>query len=278
MPPLQPRRATTDHQHHGKVALSVPWNKPSAEHPNGRRSRFANARPVATRSSIASVFEGGYQEGMTPTEPEGVAQCFDKCASARGRRARPGSVRGLSRTLLDLLGRQRIAGRTVLEVGCGLGGLTLASASRGAVRATGVDLSPVAIREASRLAAEAGLADRVTFAVGDGSRMDLAPHDVVVLDKVICCYPDVDALLDNSLRATRLAYGFVVPFSSGWRGVLARAGIAGENGLRRMRKRPFRAFVHDIDRIEARIAEAGLKRVATAGRFVWYLAVYTRHA
>jgi hypothetical protein len=45
-----------------------------------------------------------------------------------------------------------------------------------------------------------------------------------------------------------------------------------------MRKQPFRAFVHDIDRIEARIAEAGLKRVATAGRFVWYLAVYTRHA
>lgn len=256
----------------------MPWNKPSAERPNGRRSRFANARPVTTWSCIASVFEGGYQEGMTSAEPEGVAQCFDKCASARGRRARPGSVRGLSRTLLDLLGRQRIAGRTVLEVGCGLGGLTLASASRGAERATGVDLSPVAIREASRLAAEAGLADRVTFAVGDGSRMDLAPHDVVVLDKVICCYPDVDALLDNSLRAARLAYGFVVPFSSGWRGVLARAGIAGENGLRRMRKQPFRAFVHDIDRIEARIAEAGLKRVATAGRFVWYLAVYTRHA
>jgi len=256
----------------------VPWTKPSTERPNGRRPRFANARPVTTWSCIATVFEGGYQEGMTPTEPEGVAQCFDSCASARGRRARPGSVRGLSRTLLDLLGRQRIAGRTVLEVGCGLGGLTLASASRGAERATGVDLSPVAIREASRLAAEAGLADRVTFAVGDGSRMDLAPHDVVVLDKVICCYPDVDALLDNSLRAARLVYGFVVPFSSGWRGVLARAGIAGENGLRRMRKQPFRAFVHDIDRIEARIAEAGLKRVATAGRFVWYLAVYTRHA
>ena len=108
--------------------------------------------------------------------------------------------------------------------------------------------------------------------------MDLAPHGVGVLDKVICCYPDVDALLDNSLRAARLAYGFVVPYSSGWRGVLARAGIAGENGLRRMRRQPFRAFVHDLDLIEARIAEAGLKRVAATGRFVWYVAIYTRHA
>jgi magnesium-protoporphyrin O-methyltransferase len=108
--------------------------------------------------------------------------------------------------------------------------------------------------------------------------MDLAPHDVVVLDKVICCYPHVGALLDNSLGATRLAYGVVVPFSSGWRGILARAGIAGENALRRMRRQPFRAFVHDVDQIEARITEAGLTRVAATGRFVWYLAVYTRNA
>jgi len=142
----------------------------------------------------------------------------------------------------------------------------------------GVDLSPVAIREAARLAAEAGLADRATFAVGDGSRMDLQPHDVVVLDKVICCYPDADALLDNSLRATRLTYGFVVPFSSGWRGAAARAGIAMENAAYWVSRQPFRAFVHDVERIEARIVQAGLTRVATADSFPWYLAVYARGA
>ena len=243
----------------------MPWSKPLT--PAG-----------VTSSSVAWILEDGYQEGMTSTDPEGVAECFDKCARVKGRRARPGSVRGASKALLGLLDGQRIADRTVLEVGCGLGGLALASASRGAEHVTGVDLSPVAIREAARLAAEAGLADRATFAVGDGSRMDLPPHDVVVLDKVICCYPDADALLDNSLRATRLTYGFVVPCSSGWRGAAARAGIAMENASRWVSRQPFRAFVHDVERIEARIAQAGLTRVAAAGSFPWYLAVYARGA
>src|SRR5262249_11350278 len=227
---------------------------------------------------VAWVLEGGYQGWTTSREGEDVDEFFDKRARVRGRRARPGSVRGASKALLDLLNRQGMAGRTVLEVGCGLGGLTLASASRGAQHATGGDLSPVAIREASRLAGEAGLAARVTFAVGGGSRMDLPPHAVVVLEKVICCYPDAAALLDNSLRATRLTYGFVVPFSSGWRGAAARAGIAMENATRRVSKQSFRAFVHDVERIEARVAEAGLTRVAAAGRFPWYLAVYVRGA
>jgi SAM-dependent methyltransferase len=129
---------------------------------------------------------------------EGISECFDKCACAKGRRARPEPSRGVSQVLLDLLDRQGLPGTTVLELGCGLGGLTLAAVSRGEKRADGMDLSPVAIGEASRLAAKAGRADRVAFAVGDGARVHLAPHDVVVLDRVMCCYLEVGALLQNS--------------------------------------------------------------------------------
>jgi SAM-dependent methyltransferase len=215
---------------------------------------------------------------MSDVETEGISQCFDKCACARGGRARPGSVRGVSRALLELLEQRQIAGGTMLELGCGLGGLTLESVVLGATHADGVDLSPVTIREASRLAAEAGLADRVTFSVGDGSREDLSPHDVVVLDKVICCYPEVDALIDNSVRAARATYGVVVPFSSGWRGVLARTAIGVENTIRRLKGQSFRAFVHDVGEIEARIERAGLARVSTARRLMWYVAVYARRA
>jgi magnesium-protoporphyrin O-methyltransferase len=169
-----------------------------------------------------------------------------------------------------------LVGTTVLELGCGLGGLTREAASRGATRASGVDLSPVAIREAARLAAEAGLGDRIAFAVGDGARVELVPHDVVVLDKVICCYPEVEVLLENSLSATRRTYGLVVPLSSGWRGILARLAIGAENAIRWVRREAFRAFVHDVRRIEARIAEAGLSRAASATRVMWYVAVYER--
>jgi hypothetical protein len=39
---------------------------------------------------------------MSDVETEGISQCFDTCACARGGRARPGSVRGVSRALLEL--------------------------------------------------------------------------------------------------------------------------------------------------------------------------------
>jgi 2-polyprenyl-3-methyl-5-hydroxy-6-metoxy-1,4-benzoquinol methylase len=207
---------------------------------------------------------------------DSISECFDNCACARAKRARPASLRGVSRLLGDMLDRRGLRGRTVLEVGCGLGGLTLTTASHGATRSMGVDLSPVAIREASRLAEEAGLAKEASFAVGDGAEIELPKSDVVVLDKVICCYPRVDALIQNSLRATGSMYAFVVPFSSGIRGVVARMAIGGENALRWLRRQRFRAYVHDVRLIEQALGEAGLARTASARRFIWYVAVHER--
>jgi hypothetical protein len=68
----------------------------------------------------------------------------------------------------------------------------------------------------------------------------------------------------------------VVPVSSGWRGILARAGLGLENSIRRIRGEAFRALVHDVAGIEARIAAAGLTRVAATNRLAWYVAVYER--
>ena len=205
-----------------------------------------------------------------------ISECFDRCACAKAGRSRPGSIRGVSRLLVELLEKRGLYGRTVLELGCGLGGLSLDVVTRGATMATGVDLSPVAIREASRLAVEAGLAERLDFLVGDGARIDLPPRDVIVLDKVICCYPEADVLIQNSVRAANSTYAFVLPFSSGWQGILARFAIRVENGIRRVRGQPFRAYVHDVGRIEGRIAKAGLERVAWARRLIWYVAVHER--
>jgi 2-polyprenyl-3-methyl-5-hydroxy-6-metoxy-1,4-benzoquinol methylase len=175
-----------------------------------------------------------------------------------------------------MLDRRGLRGRTVLELGCGLGGLTLTTASHGAARSTGIDLSPVAIREASRLAKEAGLVGEVSFAVGDGAEMELPKSDVVILDKVICCYPRVDALIKNSLRAAGSTYAFAVPFSSGMRGLVARMAIRGENALRWLKRQRFRAYVHDVQQIEQTLGEAGLARIASAQRFIWYVAVHER--
>ena len=135
-------------------------------------------------------------------EPEPEQCCFDEWAKGNAKRARRREIAaGITRDLLDALGQSRLEGRTFLDLGCGTGDLALAALARGVTRATGIDLGPGAIEEARALALERHVEDRSTFSVGDAANAHLDAHDVVVLNRVLCCYPDANALLENSLPA-----------------------------------------------------------------------------
>lgn len=75
--------------------------------------------------------------------------------------------RGVVRKRFDLT-LQRLAplaGRSVLDVGCGSGRYCVAYAQRGATRVVGVDFAPEMIRLAEAHAQRAGVADRCRFEV-----------------------------------------------------------------------------------------------------------------
>jgi 2-polyprenyl-3-methyl-5-hydroxy-6-metoxy-1,4-benzoquinol methylase len=165
---------------------------------------------------------------------------------------------------------------SVLELGCGSGALSVALAQRGAARVDGVDLSPDAIAAAGRRATEAGVADAASFVVGDGALVEHAPHDWVVMDRVICCYPDPDGLLEAAARAAVTRVAFSAPIWRGWRGWVNRAGWGLENIPARLFKRACPTFVHDISRLERRLAAAGFARTASDTLGLWYAAVWER--
>jgi 2-polyprenyl-3-methyl-5-hydroxy-6-metoxy-1,4-benzoquinol methylase len=205
--------------------------------------------------------------------------CFDGWAHREARRARRRRIHGVSSELADLLEAAGLSGKSLLDIGCGTGGLAIESVARGARAASGIDLSKAMIEEARRLSEEAGMAEPTTFEVGDGATVPLPPHDVVVLNKVFCCYPNVDALLANSLAAARSVYAFAIPSSHGMRGIFARIMIGLENTLFRLRPSTFhgfRAYVHDVGTIEARVEAAGFGRLVARRRLTWDVAVYTR--
>lgn len=168
----------------------------------------------------------------------------------------------------------------MLDVGCGTGDLALASIERGADHATGIDLAGGAIDQARSLAVERGLMDRTSFTAGDGAVAPLAPHDVVALNRVLCCYPSIDSLLANTLGATRAVYAYTAPVHIGLMGRFNRISVAISNRWFRLREkkfRGFRAFVHDLDAVDRTIAAAGFRRVQDSRvRSVWQLAVFTR--
>lgn len=214
-----------------------------------------------------------------PNEPERC--CFDDWVDHWDRKTRKSpTAAGVTAQLVDALEQAGLADRTVLDVGCGIGDLAVETVVRGASSATGFDLSPKAIDHARELAARRGVADRTTFDVGDGSTFELPPADVVVLNRVVCCYPDADGLLHRTLTAAGSVFAMTAPVSDGFTGTMNRMMTRCSNGWYAMRKKKFgdfRTFVHDLGAIEERVRAAGFRPVTGEHRrVVWNLAVYAR--
>ena len=213
-------------------------------------------------------------------EPEPERCCFDDWVDSWTSKAtrRPTAAK-VTASLLDAITEAGVTDRTVLDVGCGIGDLAIEVVTRGGASGTGYDLSTKAIEEARRLAVSRGVGDRMRFEVGDGAKLDLPAADIVVINRVVCCYPDTEHLLEHTLVAAGSVFAMTAPASSGVRGVVNRLWSTFENVGYRLRPSKyggFRVFIHDLDRIDERIRAAGFRRVKHQRRVVWELAVYTR--
>lgn len=172
-------------------------------------------------------------------------------ARHRARRYRRRGPDATAQTMVDFAARD-IEGAHVLEIGGGVGEVHLELLRRGASRATSLELSPAYEDEASRLLAETGLTDRV-----DRQIVDIAVHpdavepaDVVVLHRVVCCYPDYAGLLAAAADHARRS----VVFSYPRRAVPTRAVVAAQNAVFAMRRKEFRVFVHAPDDMDTVLA------------------------
>jgi magnesium-protoporphyrin O-methyltransferase len=209
---------------------------------------------------------------------EDIAQYFDEsidcCAPRRDPAKRPAIK--LARLLEKALRSAGLESRSVLELGCGRGELSADLARAGAVRVTGIDLSPDNVAAARQIAAEDGLSDRVEFHVGNAAEAQLSPHDVIVHHRVICCYPDPKAFLRNSIGATGSVYGLSMPRSTGLMGLVVRLALSFENLIHRIKRRGFRAYVHDERLVDATVRSAGFVLHRRSNRRGWFVAVYTK--
>jgi len=211
------------------------------------------------------------------TDPR-IARYFDR----RNERRRSGKehyeMGNVTRHLLDTLLELDPHHHTVFEGGCGPGALLVELLAAGATAGVGVDLSSEAVGYARVRAEEAGVAERAEFVVADAATMAAVAQDWVVLDKVICCYPDADRLLDNTIAAARSLYAFALPVSYGWRGAMARVLIGVEQLFLRVIRRPCPAYVHDIGRIEGKLLAAGFASIRRESLGMWHVGVFARAA
>src|ERR1043166_229993 len=169
-----------------------------------------------------------------------------------------GPSNATTRALIKLLGRTSAAGSTLLDIGGGVGAIQY-------------DLLP---RGARAEAERQGVSARIDFRLGDFVALapDVPAADIVTLDRVVCCYPDMEPLVRLSAERCRRLYGLSYPRDR-WP---VRATVATENVFRRMFGNPFRSFVHSPAAMDRLITGLGFTLLSSVRTFAWEIAVYRR--
>jgi magnesium-protoporphyrin O-methyltransferase len=174
------------------------------------------------------------------------------------------------------LTRAGFAGATLLEIGCGVGYLHHRLLQAGAATAVGVDLSAGMVEQARVAAQDLGLAERTDYRIGDFVELadTLAPQAIVILDKVICCYPDAQGLVTKSARLAERVYAFTIPRDR----LAVRFALGIGRLVLALIRCGFRSYVHDPQAIDGWLTQAGFERVFEDCTFVWLTRVYARRS
>jgi magnesium-protoporphyrin O-methyltransferase len=179
-----------------------------------------------------------------------------------------------TRALVDALRQLGVSGLSLLDIGGGIGAIHHELFAAGVSHAVDVDASGGYIAVAREEDARRGQLDRVEYRRGDFVALadDVEPADIVTLDRVICCYPDMPALVKLSSERARRYYGLVYPHEAWW----TRVGRGVINLWMRFQRNPYRFFVHPTSEVEGILRSNGFERQFIKRFLLWEVALYAR--
>ncbi len=160
----------------------------------------------------------------------------------------------------------------MLEVGGEVGTLQLELLRAGAGRAVSVELTTTYEDAAEALLRDHGLRHRVERRLADfvGAASDVEPADVVVLNRVVCCYPDMPRLTAAAADHTRRILVMSFPRRTWW----TRAVLWVGNALLRVTRREFRVFIHPPASIRQVVENRGLRQSLDRRGLFWQVVAF----
>jgi 2-polyprenyl-3-methyl-5-hydroxy-6-metoxy-1,4-benzoquinol methylase len=176
--------------------------------------------------------------------------------------------------LVEGMLQSSIKGKTVLEIGCGVGGVHLTLLKQGASFATGIEISEGMIEAAKQFAKELGYESNTRYVLGDfvQTHGSIQRADITVLDKVVCCYENLDALLSKSLNHTTQIYALSYPKPS----AIVKMSFQILIFLAAVLKWSFRPYWHDWDRMISTIEHSGFYEQYQRTTLMWSVRIYKR--
>jgi 2-polyprenyl-3-methyl-5-hydroxy-6-metoxy-1,4-benzoquinol methylase len=181
--------------------------------------------------------------------------------------------RGLDPTahsMVEFLQAAGVEGASVLEIGGGVGEIEVELLRLGAARAQNLELSGAYQEPARTLAEQAQVQGRIDWRIHDLAQDPgaVAPADLVVLHRVVCCYPDYDRLLAAAADHARRALVFSYPP----RNPLSRAFYGVFNLVMRLIRSSYRGFAHPPAAMLAVLEDHGLRPTYQRRSRIWQVA------
>lgn len=214
---------------------------------------------------------------MAHCQCEGIERCFgtERVTQELANYRKRGAAKA-TRLLIEALQTEPLEGLTLLDIGGGVGAIAHAVLPAGVSQALDVDASTAYLAAAREEAERRGLSERMRFT--HGNFIELAPTilaaDLVTLDRVICCFDDMPALVGLSAARAKRLYGLVYPRDTWWMRLYNRA----RRVLSGMRRTPMRFYVHSTTAVDAVVRAQGLERRTSREAGVWQVVLYARSA
>ncbi len=204
----------------------------------------------------------GYEQLFGPKEARRTLRAYDR----KGLNKMAGRV-------VEYLKKRGVEGHRVLEVGGGIGAVHVELLKAGAASAVNVELSPGYQDVANELLRREGLEGRVEQRFGDFTEIaEGMEADDVIMNRVICCYPKMEKLMNSGLTASRSFFAATYPRDR----LASRVVVGVENAYHRVRGVEFRAYIHSPKAILDTARDAGFEIVFEDRDLVWHGVVFER--
>ncbi|HEY3011305.1 MAG TPA: class I SAM-dependent methyltransferase [Gemmatimonadales bacterium] len=199
----------------------------------------------------------------------GAARAAEELARYRKR-----GPSGTARLMLRAIRELRPPADSLLDIGAGIGVLHHELLAGPVGLATHVEAARAYVEAAKGESLRRGQAERIQFRHGDFLALSptLPDADLVTLDRVVCCYPELDPMVRVSMAKARRYYAISFPHDRWY----VRIHTAWQNLRRRRAGNPFRTFVHSPSRIHALLAEGGMRVMVFRQTLVWQVFLCAR--
>jgi magnesium-protoporphyrin O-methyltransferase len=178
--------------------------------------------------------------------------------------------------IIKQLTSQTIEGKSLLDVGGGIGALQWWFLTMGGAQTSSIDASSSYLLQSQNHATENEWGSKTQFIFGDYTEVHNQVHspDYITLDKVICCYPNFKEIIEISCFKANSHVALSYPTDDVFSKIIFGLIIL----FMEFKRNSFRPYIHPVKSIRKAFEQYGYERVSYAMAFPWHIETYRKIA